>query len=132
MDDSLLMGFVDRQTDLLKNVDDPFKWEAFFFRENIAKRAPIEILHDEVGNSALLDPGKADVGYVAHIRVSQTTSSTRLTFETFDKLRIAHELWRDEFEGDIPFGTEVRGEIDCSHTALSEEVLEAVLVVENL
>jgi hypothetical protein len=77
------------------------------------------------------DTRKTEIRNVNKVGVSQTARRTRFPLETLDKLRVAHKLRRDEFQGNVTFGAEVSGEIHSAHSALAEEMLEAIFVVKN-
>jgi hypothetical protein len=64
--------------------------------------------------------------------MSETPGRARFTFEAFDKLLIAHQLGRDQFQRDITIRPQMRGQKHCAHSALTEQTLEAIFVVEKL
>src|SRR5207245_2557474 len=124
--------FVYRRANLFENVYHPLERQRLLFGQHVAQRAAIEILHYEVSDALGACARKPKVSNVDDVRVAQTSSGARFAFETFDELFIAHELRRDQFEGDITFRTQVRREISCAHAALSEQTLQAVLFVKHL
>jgi hypothetical protein len=63
--------------------------------------------------------------------MTEATGGASLALEAFDELTVAHELRRDQFQSDGPFGAEVRGEIDRAHAALTEQAFETILAVER-
>jgi hypothetical protein len=67
MDDALLVRFVNRGTHLLENIGHPFERETFLFREHVAKRAAVEILHHEVSDLTGLHVCKTEVRYVNNV-----------------------------------------------------------------
>ena len=132
MDDALLVRFVDCRTDLIENVGHPLQRQTFFLSQDVAERATIEILHHEVSDLAFFNVGKTEIRNVDHIRVTQAACGARFPLETLDKLVIANELRRNEFQRDVTLSAHVGGKINCAHTALSQQMFEAVFLVEHL
>src|ERR1051325_11914042 len=64
--------------------------------------------------------------------MAQTPGRACLALEALDKLVVAHELRRDQLERHVALGAEVSGKIDCAHPAFSQQVFQAVLLVEYL
>ena len=64
--------------------------------------------------------------------MTQTPGRARLALEAFDEFRVAHELRRNQFQRYVSISSEVRRQIHCAHTALSEQPLKVVFPVKNL
>src|SRR5206468_4725314 len=71
-------------------------------------------------------------GNVDHIWMPQAACRARFALEARDKLFIAHELRRDQFQRDVTLGAEVHGQIHRAHAALPEKALQTILFVQNL
>src|SRR3954449_13256062 len=97
MDDALLVRFVNRGTDLIEDVSDPLEWQTLFFREHVAERAAVEILHHEVSDLAGVDVCETKVSHVNHVRMAKTSRGARFAFEALDEFVVAHKLRRNEF-----------------------------------
>ena len=75
---------------------------------------------------------ETEVRNINNIRMAQPARCACFAPEALNKLAIAHELRRDQFESNVTIGAEVRGKINGAHTAASEESFEAVFVVKYL
>ena len=64
--------------------------------------------------------------------MTQPSRRARFAFEALDKLVVAHELRRDQLQGDVTLRAEVSGQVHRSHPAFSQQVFEAVLIVKHL
>src|SRR6266571_3555143 len=64
--------------------------------------------------------------------MTQAACGPCLTLEALDKLRVAHELRRDQFQRHVAFCAEMRGQIHRAHSALPQQAFQTVLLVEYL
>src|SRR5262245_12542335 len=69
----------------------------------------------------------ADVEERADVRMVERRCDARLALEAFDRLRIARQLGRQDFDGDLPAKPAVLGAIDDTHTATAELFDDAVV-----
>src|ERR1051325_9833210 len=132
MDDTLLVRFVNGRANLLEDIDHPIKRQTILFDQHVAQRAAVEILHHQVRNAIRFISRESKVGHVDHIRMAQTSGGACLALEALDELLVLHELRRNEFQRDVTVGAEVRRQKHRAHTALSQQTLEAILLVQNL
>ena len=125
------MGLMHGGANLFEDVDYPFQRQSPLFAEHIAERAAVEVLHYQIRDRLAARLRETKVRDVNHVGMTQTPGGSRLAFEALDKLLVAHELGRDQFEGDVAFRAQVRGQVNCPHTTLAEQTLQAVLVVKH-
>src|SRR5262245_21805495 len=64
--------------------------------------------------------------------MSKSSGSFGLSLESVYELVVRHKLRSDDLECDRAFGAEVSSAKDCSHSALTEELFDAVLLVDDL
>src|SRR5262249_58279071 len=60
MNDSLLMSFFDGGRRLIENVNHPIDRKLIFFREDVGKRAAVEVLHYQISDSLAVDTRKTE------------------------------------------------------------------------
>ena len=132
MDNSLLVRFVHGGANLFENINHPIQRQSFLFHQDIAERAAVEILHHQIRDRLGARLRETEVGNVDNIWMAQPPRGAGFALEARDKLFVAHELRRDQFERDVALGAEVRGKIHCAHSAASEQSLQAILFVEHL
>ncbi len=87
------------------------------------QRLAVEQLHHEEPLAVVL----ADVEERADVGVVQRRGDACLALEAFDRLRIARQLRREEFDGNLPAEPRVLGAIDHSHAAAAEFFDDAVV-----
>ena len=87
------------------------------------QRPAVEQLHHEEPLAVVL----ADVEERADVGVIQRRGDACLALEAFDRLRIARQLRREEFDGNLPAEPRVLGAIDHSHAAAAEFFDDAVV-----
>src|SRR6185503_15920866 len=117
---------------LLQYVDHPVDFEVCLLGQDLGKRAASQVLHHQIGEAIAADGGESEVGYVDNVWMAEAPGSLGLASKTFNELIVGHELRGDYFEGNEPVCSQMGGEIDRTHAALSELLFDEVLVVENL
>src|SRR6266545_2842206 len=131
MDNSLLVRFMHCRANLLKDVHHPLQRQSLLLGEHIAKRATIEVLHHEIRDSFCSNMGEPKIGNINNVRMAQATSGAGLALEARDKLFVTHELRRDQLQRYVAFSAQVSGQVDCAHSASSEQSLEAILFIAS-
>src|SRR6266566_1092104 len=126
------MRLVHGRANLLEYIHDPIERQSLFFRQHVAQRAAVEVLHHQIRHALTADWRKAKVSHVHDVRVAQASRCACLALESFDELFVAHELRCDQLEGDIAFRAQVCGQIHRAHPALAQQPLKAVLLVKHL
>ena len=95
--------------------------------ENLIKSFSFQVLHRDV-----LDPvGFAQVEDADYIPVGNLSREDELLFEALQNFGIAGQLRPNHFQGNDPIELHVPGLIHRSHTALAEDLDQAVAVANN-
>ncbi len=132
VNDALQMCLVNRRANLFKNIKGPRHREIFLFIEYLAERTAVEVLHYEIGDLSVIRFGKAKVGNVNDVWMSQTSGRTSFAAKSLDKLRPLHELRSNYLHRHRPFGAKMGRQIHRPHPAPSEFARHLVLPVQRL
>src|SRR5215207_9105077 len=130
VDDPAPVRLVDRRARLLEDVDDPLEREAALLGEDVGERAPVEVLHHEVGDLLAAHRGEAEVGDVDDVRVAKAPGRLRLAPEPLDELGAARHPRHDHLERDDALRADVLRLIHGPHAALAKQADDRVLAVE--
>ena len=131
MDDSVPVRLGKRQPDLVQNVRDQRQRDPRIGLLEIRKRLPVEKLHHQVGHVALGAPGDSEIRYVDDVRMAQAAACLCFALETGKKLRFRGPPRCDHFDRDHASRSEVRCQIDITHPARAELLVDAIFGVED-
>src|SRR5712691_4529191 len=101
MDNSLLMGFMNGRANLLQNIHHPIERQAILFEQHVTQRAPIEVLHHQVGNTFSAAAGESKISNIYYVRMTQASGRPCFALEALDEFFVAHELRRDQFQSHV-------------------------------
>src|SRR5688572_17667964 len=104
----------------------------FFFFQNFAERAAVEIFHHKISNATVRRFGDSKIGYVNDIRVAKPSGGASFTAKTLDKLGAFHKFGHDNFDGNGTFRPDVRRKINRSHSASTEFSFDFIFSVKGL
>jgi hypothetical protein len=90
--------------------------------ESVPKSAPIDVLHDDVGNSILLSPPV----YVDHAAVGEVRLTANLFVEAIREVGILHHTGVGNLYYDIATEFGVTGKINSAHPAGAEHAFDPV------
>src|SRR6516165_10520774 len=89
----------------------------------VLERDAFEVLHDDEGLAVLL----VDFVNGANVRVVQGGGGSRLALKALQRLRVAGDIFREEFEGDEAAELDVFGFVNHTHATAAELVDNAVV-----
>ena len=75
--------------------------------------------------------GNSEIGDVDDIRMAQPAARLRFPLEPCQEMRVRRPLGSDHLDRHDPRGSEVRGQVDVSHTARAQLAVEAVFAVKD-
>src|SRR5579862_6566156 len=97
----------------------------------IRKRLPIQVLHHQICNIALRRFGNAEISDIDNVGVTEAPAGLSFALEPGQKVRFGGPSWGDYFDGDSASGSQMSRQIDVSHTARAELLVNPVFGVEN-
>src|SRR2546423_1003202 len=132
MDDALLMCFMNGRANLLQNIYDPIERQAILLEQHVTQGAPVEVFHHQIGNAFSAAAREPKISNINNVRMAQAARRACFTLEALDEFFVAHELRRNQFQSHVTLSPKMRRQIHRAHAALSEQTLEAILVVKYL
>jgi hypothetical protein len=97
----------------------------------VRERLPVEQFHHEIWDLAPAGGGDSEIGDVDDIYMPQTAARLRFPLKSRQELWGSRPLRRDYLHRHHPRGSEVRGEINISHSASAQLAVDTVLAVED-
>src|SRR5215472_2711819 len=131
MDDSMPVRLFQRQGYLVQKVRNQRQRGPWLALLEVRERLPVEEFHDEVWDLAPAGIGDSEIRDVDDIHMAQTATSLRFPLEARQETRVRRPLGSDHFYGHDACGSEVRGEVNVSHTTRAQLAVDAVFAVED-
>jgi hypothetical protein len=129
MDDAERVGFGDGVARLQDVVGDFIVRQRASSRENLREVGALEVLHDDVGDSAV---ERRHVEHAGDVLALELHRRARLAQESLDAVFAVHGLGAHQLDGDRLAEGDVGGGDDVAHPPLAEDTLDAVFARENV
>jgi len=127
MQHAVIVRHGDSGAQLARDLDGLVLREASDAAQERSEVLAIDILHADEGHPVRL----ADVEDAADVGMRDLARDAHLAMETRECDAIQHELFRQEFQGDVLVEFQVFGAIDLAHPAASDERDDAISVGEE-
>jgi hypothetical protein len=131
MDNPILMGDIESQSDLIQNVEDFIHGRTGILFQKGSKVLPIQEFHDQIRKAPVVQLSGSEVSDIYHIRMAQTASSFRLPLKSEKKLIFSRELRNNHFDRNRPGSSQVGRPKHRAHSALAKLLLDPILLIQN-
>src|ERR1035438_10489076 len=131
MDDAMPMCLRKRQSDLVQKVCDQRQRDPRIGFLEIRKRLSVEKLHHQVGHVAASGFRDSEIRDIDDVQMAQAAACLCFALETGEKLRFRRPPRSDHFDRDDTRRSEMRCQVDITHSARAELPVDAVFGVED-